>query len=146
MIMSAMTPQQAFAMYQQNIEDFDQAAPLLMVEAKGKINVVLIAGGPPADGLAQMIEQGKQYEAVLLSAETRMQAFREDGTSPTEGPVDTAVFTYADRTGKTWVAMRSFMRTNGKVTYLGDLEVPSDEDAVMLGAIAEGLQGLVGRT
>ena len=144
--MSAMTTRQAFALYQQNIEDFDQAAPLLMVEKGNKITVVLIEGGPPAEGLAQMIEEGKQYEAVLLSAETRMQVFKEDGTSPTEGPVDTAVFTYADQDGKVWVAMRSFMRTNGKVTYLGDLEVPSDEDAVMLGAVMEGLSGLVGQT
>src|SRR6185503_180787 len=50
MIMSAMTPRQAFAMYQQNIEDFDQAAPLLMVEKGNKITVVLIEGGPPAEG------------------------------------------------------------------------------------------------
>jgi hypothetical protein len=140
-VIEALTPQQALDMYRANIEQFDQAAPMLVADDGEQIGFTQIADMEVADGLAQMVLDGSRYHAVLLSAETRVTSYDlHTGQAETEGPVDAAMFTYADANGKTWSALQRFMRVNGKVTYLGDLEV-SD---LGFGAVQDRLRQLVG--
>lgn len=141
--LAAMTPETAFEMYRGVIEDFEQAAPMIMAERDGAMTVYQLIGPEVRDVLRSMADQGERFDAVLLSVEARMWRY-EGGVAVTEGPVDTAVFQYADRDGKTWMATRQFARLSvGNIKWLGDLTMePEDSE----GAVPEGLARLVGRT
>lgn len=138
-----VTPEAAFEQYRGNIEDFDQAAPMMLCENEdGTLTVYQLMGVPVRDALRAMASRGERYRAILLSTEARMWAYT-NGEAETEGPVDAAVFNYADHTGRTWLATRQFIRiSKGKVRYLGDLKLapPGGE-----GAIPEQLSRLCGR-
>lgn len=141
-MIEALTPQQALDMYRNNIEQFDQAAPMLVMDDGEQIAFAQIAGVEVSDGLAEMALDGHRYHAVLLSAETRITAIdMRTGQAETEGPVDAAAFSYADANGKTWSALQRFMRVNGKVSWVGDLEIAD----LGFGAVQNRLQQLVGR-
>jgi hypothetical protein len=137
-----MTPETAFDFYHSLIEDFDQGAPMMMAEElDGSITMFQIVGIDVRDALTAMAEGGERYKAVLLSNEARMWIYDSDGNSQTEGAVDAAVFTYSDQTGKTWGAIRQFVRfAEGNVRWITDLE---EMPTGAVGAVPEGLARLV---
>jgi hypothetical protein len=140
--LAAMTPERAFEMYHSNIEDFDQGAPMMMAEEEdGSLTIMQIVGIDVRDALKAMALQGERYKAVLLSNEARMWTYDSDGNSKTEGAVDAAVFTYCDRTGRNWGAIRQFVRfAEGNVRWISDLE---EMPPGAVGAVPEGLARLV---
>jgi hypothetical protein len=141
-VIEALTAREVLEMYRPNLEQFEQAMPILVVDDGDAVNFATIVGVEVPYALDQMVLNGDRYQAVLMSAEARITAYDlETGLAETEGPVDAAMFTYADRTGKYWAATQRFMRVNGKVTYIGGLE----EAAFGIGAVQSALERLVGR-
>lgn len=142
-MLETLTPEQAFDMYRNNIEQYEQAMPMLLVdEGDGNVGVYEIVNMEVRDGLNNIADMGKQYEAVVLSAEAKVMTFDPQGHAHTETPVDCVAISYLDRSGKEWTARRQFMRINGTVTYLEDLTVFEGEGE---GMVPQGLQRLVGR-
>jgi hypothetical protein len=141
-LLEAITPQKAFELYRTNVEENEQAIPILMVDhGDGTVGITEILDMEVRDGLAGIADQGQTFEAVLLSAEARVRVFKPDGTAETEAPVDCVVISYADKT-KDWTVKRQFMRHNGVVTYLEDLDVFEGDAG---GLVLDGLHRLVGR-
>jgi len=136
-----VTPEEAFEQYRSNIEDFDVAMPMILCESDdSSLDVYQLVGTEVRDVLRVMADRGRRYKAVLLSTEARMWTYKPDGTSDTEGPVDCVVLTYADRTGREWMATRQFARIHvGNVKYLGDLRL----EPPGTGNVPEGLHRLV---
>ena len=140
-MIEALTPEKALDLYRANVEQFDQAAPILLADDGEKIGFAQIVDMEVVDGLMHMVNEGYRYKAVMLSSEARMRTWDvTTGTAETEAAVDDVVFTYADATGKEWSATQQFMRTNSTVRWIGDLEVADGG----IGAVLAALRRLVG--
>jgi hypothetical protein len=143
-MLEVLTPTNAFEMYRGNIEEYDDPVPMLALDMGSGTDLVLeaILDQEVTDALQGMVNDGLRFQAILLSSWAKMQAFDPDGNALTEGPVDAAAFVYVDAQGREWSASRPFVRINGTVTYLTELQVFTGKGE---GTVSVSLRTLVGQ-